>query len=127
MATRIPKAEELQHEEEKILKEEKKIENETRELLEVNNEVKKLVKKDIEYDKKEEALEEKESTTIQKYAINNLKQHKIIFTFVIFFAVLLVWRGAWAILDSIPIFSYSLISFAVGIIILWLFKKFKEL
>ncbi len=126
----VPKAAELEKEQERILKEEKKIEDETKELLEVSTEVKKLVRADIQIDKQEEKLEEKEATDIQRFAIHNLKHHKIILTFVIFIAVILVWRGVWTIMDGISIFTYtstSIIALVVGIGVLWLLKKFDRL
>jgi len=117
----------IKKEEEKILREEKKIEQRESEIIALDTEVKNLVKKDIAEEKKEEAMVEKEQTSIQKIAVNHVKNHKYLLILIVFVAGGLAWKGLWGLLDSIPIFSYSIISLLTGLALLWLFNKLKDL
>lgn len=114
-------------EEEKIFKEEKKIEAKEAELISLDTEVKKLVKKDISIDKEEEKLEERDQTFIQRLALNKVKDHKLLLVLIVFVGGGLAWKGLWALLDSIPVFDYSLVSLFAGLALLWLFNKLKDL
>lgn len=82
------------------------------------------------------AVEEKEEETVvtevekvesvsnlQQNLITRAKHHKLLFPLLIFAGVVLVWRGLTGIFDATPVISYSFISLAIGIIILWIFNR----
>lgn len=117
----------IKDEEEKIFREAKKIEAKEEELIALDSEVKKLVKKDIRYDKEEEVIAEKEQTFVQKLALNRVKDHKTFLILIVFVAGGLAWKGLWALLDTIPIFSYGIVSMLTGLALLWVFNKLKDL
>lgn len=60
---------------------------------------------------------------LQKNLITHAKHHKLLFPLVITAGVVLVWRGLTGIFDATPLVSYSFISLALGIIILWVFNR----
>lgn len=62
-------------------------------------------------------------TDLQKNLITHAKHHKLLFPLVVTAGVVLVWRGLSGIFDATPLVSYSFISLALGIIILWAFNR----
>ena len=109
--------------EREILKEEKKIELEAEKIFSLSSYMRKLLRKDLQHEEKEEKLVEEETTFVQKLLINKAKKHRILFPLVVVTAVVLVWRGLWGIFDGTPILSSSYVSLGAGIILLWLFNK----
>lgn len=59
--------------------------------------------------------------------IVHAKHHKLLFPLVVAVGVVLVWRGLWNLFDQLPIVSYSVISLALGLIILWAFNRFNSI
>lgn len=59
--------------------------------------------------------------------IVHAKHHRLLFPLVVAVGVVLVWRGLWNLFDQVPILSYSFISLALGLIILWAFNRFNSL
>ena len=53
-------------------------------------------------------------------------QHKIIFAFVVFFAINLVWYGMWDIISDLPILSNPIVAIITGSIILIVTGYFYE-
>lgn len=96
---------------------------------------KELVKKQevileqVTTDEKEEETVAKEVgkvekvTDLQKNLITHARHHKLLFPLIITAGVVLVWRGLTGIFDATPLISYSFISLALGIIILWIFNR----
>lgn len=60
---------------------------------------------------------------LQKNLITHARHHKLLFPLIITAGVVLVWRGLTGIFDATPLVSYSFISLALGIIILWVFNR----
>jgi len=81
----------------------------------------------VEEKEEEEVIEEvgkvEKVSDIQKNLITRARHHKLLFPLVITAGVVLVWRGLSGIFDATPIISYSFISLALGIIILWVFNR----
>ncbi len=72
----------------------------------------------------EEQFEKVESISmVQQNLITKAKHHKLLFPLIITAGVVLVWRGLTGIFDATPLVSYSFISLALGIIILWAFNR----
>jgi hypothetical protein len=113
--------------EREILKEEKVIELEAEKIFSLSAYMRKLLRKDIQQEEKEERIVEEQTTFMQKLVINKMKKHRILFPLVVVTAVVLVWRGLWGIFDGTPIISSSYVSLIAGIVLLWLFNKFTEL
>lgn len=59
----------------------------------------------------------------KKYLITHTKHHKLLFPLIVGVGVVLLWRGLWDLFDNTPIISYSFISIALGLIILWAFNR----
>lgn len=53
-------------------------------------------------------------------------RHKIIFAFVVFFAINLVWYGMWDIISELPILSNPIVAIITGSIILIITGYFYE-
>lgn len=54
-------------------------------------------------------------------------RYKLIMTILATIGVVLVWRGIWYIADGLPVISTSLVSLFLGILILWLIKRYTDL
>lgn len=87
----------------------------------------------VRQEEKEETVVEEEvekvatiSTTQQKL-IHRLQHHKLLFPLLVGVGVILVWRGLWELFDVTPIISYSFISLALGIVILWSINRINSL
>ena|SRR5579872_4053536 len=66
-------------------------------------------------------------TDLQKNLIVHAKHHRLLFPLVVAVGVVLVWRGLWNLFDQVPILSYSFISLALGLIILWAFNRINSI
>ena len=60
---------------------------------------------------------------LKKNLIFHARHHKLLFPLVVTAGVVLVWRGLSGIFDATPLVSYSFISLALGIVILWVFNR----
>lgn len=78
-------------------------------------------KQGIETEHEVEKVEE--VSALQEKLITKAKHHQLLFPLVITAGVVLVWRGLTGIFDATPLVSYSFISLALGIIILWAFNR----
>lgn len=89
---------------------------------------------------KQVVVEEKEDTVVeheveqvevaskfQEKLVGKLQHHKLIFPLLVGVGVVLVWRGLWEIFDVTPIISYSFISLALGVVILWAVNRINSL
>lgn len=79
-------------------------------------------------EEKEGEMVEKEIekvTNIQSSFIVKTKKHQFLFPLIVTAGVVLVWRGLSGIFDATPLVSYSAISLALGVIILWIFNRSK--
>lgn len=85
----------------------------------------------VDEKEEEEVVEEVEKvekvSDLQKNLIFHAKHHKLLFPLVVAVGVVLVWRGLWNLFDQVPILSYSFISLALGLIILWAFNRFNSI
>ena len=82
--------------------------------------------------KKEEVIlkevhQEEKQDTIQQKLVSKLQRHKLLFPLIVGIGVILVWRGLWELFDVTPIISYSFISLALGIVILWTINRINSL
>lgn len=59
--------------------------------------------------------------------VKKLSRHKLTFALLVGFAIVLVWRGAWGVVDEVPVLNIALVSLALGILILWILKKYTDL
>lgn len=66
-------------------------------------------------------------TNLQKNLITHAKHHKLLFPLIVGVGVVMLWRGLWNLFDQTPIISYSFISIALGIIILWAFNRMNSI
>lgn len=64
---------------------------------------------------------------LKKNLIFHARHHKLLFPLVVGVGVVLLWRGLWNLFDQIPIVSYSFISIALGLIILWAFNRMNSI
>jgi hypothetical protein len=109
----------IEQKEKEILKEEGIIQKETTDILHVASFIENAQRKEIIEEKKLE----KELTGVQKFAINQAKEHKFIFQVIILCGIILVWRGLWGLFDQTPIISSFIVSVIIGFILLWIFNK----
>ncbi len=112
---------------EKIEKAEERIKEEEKKILSSQEEILKSSK-----DKKsnifavDEGLTSRELQIFRLLFIKKLTKHKLISALVVITATVLIWRGIWYMADDIPILSYSLVSLGVGILLLWIIRKYKD-
>lgn len=116
----LEEAKKIEEAEEKIKEEEKKILSSQDEILK-NTKNKKSQVFSIN-----EGLTSRELQIFRLLFIKKLTRHKLISALVVITATVLIWRGIWHTVDDIPILSYSLISLGVGIFLLWIIRKYKD-
>lgn len=56
-----------------------------------------------------------------------VSKHRLVFALIATTGVVLIWRGIWHAADELPIISGSLISLGVGVLLIWLIKKYTDL
>ena len=56
-----------------------------------------------------------------------LSKHKILYSVLISFGVVQVWRGLWDWSETIPWLASPFIALAIGLAILWLTKRYSDL
>lgn len=66
-------------------------------------------------------------TRLRAKMLRKVGRHKLIFALLATVGMVMVWRGTWHTLDEIPIVQYSLVSFGVGVLVLWLLKKYTDM
>lgn len=108
---------------ETVDKKEQFIIREEQKILQMQEGLEKLVKKE----EKEEKVVATELNFFQRVIISKLKKHKVIFQMLIIFGIVLVWRGLWNLFDTIPFISYSLVSLILGVILLLLLNRITDL
>ncbi len=92
-----------------------------------------VILEEVSVDEKEEEavvaeVEKVESVDdLKKNLIFHARHHKLLFPLVVAVGAVLLWRGLWNLFDQIPIVSYSFISIALGVIILWAFNRMNSI
>lgn len=92
-----------------------------------------VILQQVAQDEREDTVVEKEVEEVEQVSrfqekiIGKLKHHKLIFPLLVGIGVVLVWRGLWEIFDVTPVISYSFISLALGIVILWTINRINSL
>lgn len=56
-----------------------------------------------------------------------ITRHRLLMAILATIGVVLVWRGIWHTADELPLISISVVSLLIGIIILWLIKRYTDL
>lgn len=74
----------------------------------------------------DEGLTSRELQLFKLFFVRRISKHKFIFSLIIVLATVLIWRGIWHSLDSIPVLSSSLISLGVGVLLFWLLRKYTK-
>lgn len=116
------KVDQLLHKVDTVIKEQKELVEKQEVILE------QVVIEEKKEDSVEEEVEKVEQVSdIQKNLIVHAKHHRLIFPLIVGVGVVLLWRGLWDLFDQIPIVSYSFISIALGIIILWAFNRMNSI
>lgn len=59
--------------------------------------------------------------------LRKLSKHKLLSTLLVTLAAVLIWRGIWHTIDEVPFISYSIVSLALGILLIWLLQKYSDL
>jgi|SRR5579872_2352455 len=119
------KVEELLDKVDTVIQQQKSIAKKEEVILEqvaVEEKTGETVEEEVETVEKEE-----EMSAVQKNIITRVKHHKLLFPLLTGVGVILLWRGLWDLFDQIPIISYSFISIALGIIILWAFNRLNSI
>jgi len=99
----------LKEEESEIKKAEERIETEEKRI--------EALKREIE---KEEKLIEKEESKIRKFFKISPRDKRFLFAFAGVTGVVFFWRGAWEVIDIIPIINNPFVSLFIGLFILTL-------
>ena len=55
------------------------------------------------------------------------RKQRLLFALIVTFAVVLIWRGIWEIVDIIPFLSFAVVSLIVGILLIWFLQKYTDL
>jgi hypothetical protein len=69
----------------------------------------------------------KELQILHKVFVRKLAKHRLVFTVIITFGVVLIWRGFWEVTAVLPLLSSPIVCLIVGFIVLWGVKKYTEL
>lgn len=117
----LKEAEKIEEAEEKIKAEEKKIADSQEEILKNSKNNKSSI---FGVD---EGLTQRELQIFRLLFIKKLTKHKLISALMVITATVLIWRGIWHTIDDTPILSYSLVSLGVGILLLWILRKYTDL
>ncbi|OGE31591.1 hypothetical protein A2631_00450 [Candidatus Daviesbacteria bacterium RIFCSPHIGHO2_01_FULL_44_29] len=59
--------------------------------------------------------------------IKKIARHKLLYGIVVTISLVLIWRGLWHTIDELPIISISLVSLGVGLLSIWILKKYTDL
>ena len=55
--------------------------------------------------------------------VNRLSKHKILYSFITLFSVILIWSGIQNFLASVPLVHNPLISIGLGVLIVWIIDR----
>ncbi len=112
----------------KMLKELKKIEDLESSLLVKEGEILKAEKlvlskeKDVERD----VLWLKKAETHRRIVVKRLAKHRFIFSAIVTFGIVLIWRGMWGLADMIPVVKDTGVSLLLGFGIIWFLEKYAD-
>ena len=67
----------------------------------------------------------KEVSAFRLRVVRRMQKHRLIFALLIALGIVLVWRGLWEVTESL--ISSAFISLILGILLLWLTKKYTDL
>lgn len=59
--------------------------------------------------------------------LKRLAKHRFIYALVVFFAIVLVWRGFWETTSLVPLLAEPVVALLVGVGLLWILKKYTNL
>lgn len=72
-------------------------------------------------------LTKKELHYLRLITVHRLTKRKFLFAVFVAFAVVLVWRGLWELIDITPVLSSWWVSLVAGLIMLWLVEKYTSI
>lgn len=132
--TRDREAETLKEREQHILAAEEKIEQAEAHIEAEEKKIEKVELAILENSKNNgmRSIFDGELTAPERYFVRmrfvrKLAKHKLLFSLLATVGVVLVWRGIWHTVDSLPIISAAIISLLAGIAILWLIGRYTDL
>ncbi len=62
----------------------------------------------------------------RRHIVKRLAKHKFLFSMLVTFGVVLIWRGMWGLSDILPVVKDTSISLFLGFGILWFLEKYSE-
>jgi hypothetical protein len=58
--------------------------------------------------------------------VKKLAKHRFLFSMIVSFGVVLVWRGIWDITAELPVLKESAVALITGFVIIWFLEKYSE-
>lgn len=112
-------------EDKKILDELKDIKDEEKEILKREDKVEETLESTSFKEIMDAAPAVKELSTFRSKFVRRIQKHKLIFTLFVAVGIVLVWRGLWELSESI--IASAAVSLVLGIVLLWLIKRYTDL
>lgn len=64
---------------------------------------------------------------VRMRVLRKIAKHKLLFAIIVTVTFVLIWRGTWGVIDELPILSIPIVSLLVGVLLVWLLRKYSEL
>ena len=117
----MKKSDEMKNLEGRIMKKEEVIEEKEKEILKIEEEL----LSSVEEIKTSEKILSK-AGYFRRKMVRKLARHRFLFSVLVSFGAVLIWRGLWDITSSIPVLKESGVALILGFFILWLLEKYTE-
>jgi hypothetical protein len=112
----------------KIQKELKKIEDLESDLLAKEGEVLRAEERILASEKEvaKEIAWLKRAESHRHQIVQRLSKHKFLFSTLVTFGVVLIWRGLWNLTDMLPVIKDTGVSLLLGFGIIWFLEKYSD-
>lgn len=107
--------------EQQIIEKESAIEDKEREIIGLEQE---LIKKIDKLDKVDKTVSRIE--LYRRKFVKKLAKHRFIFSILVSFSFVLVWRGLWDITAGLPVLENAVIALGIGFFLMWLLERYTE-
>ena len=74
----------------------------------------------------EPGLTKRELKFFRLTLVNKITKHKLIYVLILTFAFVLIWKGFWDFVDTIPFLSNWFVSIVAGLLIIWFLRRYTD-
>lgn len=100
-------------------------------MLKIAQEIHKIEELESDLLAKEKEVEKdvlwlKKADIHRRRVVKRLAKHKFVFSTLVTFAIVLIWRGLWSVADMMPVIKDTGASLILGFGILWFLEKYSD-